>query len=545
MLRERYYGKSSSLSLFKSDSRNMRNLITMSKLPSLSPASEVQRSLSQYCSKGKKLQRMNSSQSELPVCDEDISVKIDYGKGTHQISNIPEVPNFPSVESKHFLDIFKKKIASCSIMCSFYNDVSENISIDNKTKSLNDFHNLFLGVSPIISSLKDEDLQLLYEMCIKNINRRIVPLNTLALFNHDVAMFSDPSWVHLSLIYQIITRLFIEMPYSKFFNHQTIDIMFSVIGSNDVRERSFVIQFLIRFMEQIPSEINYVISRINKTIFEHSDMNYCPYGVHSVLTLFLEICKNSVGSENLLIASFRHNILPLIGDKYFSYFDNILLAIIEYFIEDDNRYSYIVVNMMLKKWPYTKLSKQVVFFNTMSRYLPKMGAKDLSNIIDRVLFIYANALDSECSRVAEAAFSMWTTHGFEKIIADNMKTILPLFIPHIMNALRFHWCQIVRENASFALSSITKHDSRLAERLTKQCTTHGSDLFAENLQMKGWVSIARASSLHYSDINLSSVLLEISSNFSPNNRLTGIEIKPVARPRSNSLGLPSIRNPIK
>jgi len=549
MIKQRYLGRPSSLSLYKSNSQQMKKLFNSSKVPNLTPINQMKNPIPRLTRTGGSVLKPSNDQST-PLSDVNLPTK-SFLRMNSVFNFSPllmiDIQTLPTIESPDFNNILRQKIDACSHLCPFYNEEKENQAIEAKTQHLVEIHRLFIGASPQSNHLSDEQFELIYNMVMKNIVRRLPTLDPMVLFNDDIAPLTEPSWPHLTYAYQILTKLLLEFPEAPFFTFESIIKLLRVVHSSDSRERSQLTQFLLRIVEFRPEFRDQMIVKFVAIVAEHADSGSKPFGISTVLAVFLGILRMSEEMEPLFIHIFRNTLVPLLGDRYFSYFEPNLLGIIDYFVDDDPRNSTIVVNTILKKWPFTKLSKQSTFLSTLARSIPKMGQKDLSPIIQRLFTLFANGTDSECLKVAEAAFSMWTTIGFERVIADNIKYALPILLPHVMRALRAHWSQTIRENASFALNMMNKFDSKQVQAYNNSSTYRTNDSIQENPQLKKWVAVARSASIMDSSLNLSKKLLDITAAFG-SSRGTGSPIfqstiRSAPRARSNSFGQAPITRP--
>ena len=555
MLRTKYAGRQSSLTLYKSSNTASRKLLGGSKLPSLHGIPEsipVQTDYdleSDHDSPRKPVLKLSggfSGMAASPISDLKLPtaslLRLDTFRDLNPIV-INDIPSLPLVDSPSFPAIFKRKIDACNLICPFADEEKEKTSIERKTTHLTEIHRLFIGASPQSNRLSDEQFEMIFNMCMKNIIRRLPNLGALALVNDDVAPLTEPSWPHLSIAYQILMKVLFEFPEAPFITFKTATRLLRVASSGDSRERFQISLFLSRFVEFRQEMLEQLIEKFSSMIQGYMDNLMLPFAIVTILNAFYAILKDISDVTPLFTRFFRSYVVPLLADKYFSFFEQTLINIINFFVEDDQRNSSCVVFLILKKWPYTRLSKQTTFLTILMRCLPKMPQRELQPIIPRIFALLANASDSECFKVAETAFSMWTTIGFERIINDNIKLVLKTFMPHIMNAKHNHWSPSVRNNANFAIQVIMKRDSKLVHNYTKMEEEHEH----ENPTLKQWVVIARSAAKIDHTVNLSKKLNEISSTYSiqfVHKKGINVVSAPTNRARSNSLRTPSQSPPI-
>ena len=516
MLRNKYTGKQSSLTLYKSSSGQVRKLVDAVKLPSLkgtfsSPIIE------NYDKESNEETNAKKKSVHFDLCSAPISdlqqtttslLRFDSFRDLSPII-IEDTPSLPMADSPSFSKVFKRKIEACNQICSFADEEKEKTSIDRKTKYLTEIHKLFIGASPQSNKLSDEDFEVIFNMAMKNIVRRLPNLGPLVFVNEDVAPLTEPAWVHLQIAYQILSKILFEFPEAPFLTFKTIVRILRVSSTSEARERFQIATFISRFVDLRPEFLEPLINKFTKMISAYLDQLSSPFSVATIISAFHIILKDSNDVKPFFTKFFKNCIVPLIGDNYFSFFEQTLLSIVSFFIDDDPRNSSSIVSIILKKWPYTRISKQTTFLAMLMKCMPKMPVRELQPLIPKIFNLLANASDSECYKVAETAFTMWTTAGFERIINDNIKLIVQVFSPHIINAKNNHWSQTVRNNANFAISIISKRDPKFIINFNNQ---FGNAAIQEaERHLKNWALIARDAARKYIDFNLSKKLNEISA----------------------------------
>ena len=524
MFKAFYTGKQSSLTLYKLSPHHKKPAILKSLLPRNFPPIDSQEVETDYVfEKSAESPKKNppktfnlpgifgSPISDLTVTNVSL-LRLDTFRDLNPIL-INDLPELPLIDSPSFPAIFDDKIDACSKICSFADEKCEQVSIDRKTTHLTEIHRLFLGSSPQSSRLTDEQFEQIYNMCMKNIVRRFPNLGPLAFVNVDVAPLMEPAWPHLSIVYNILMKVLYEFPEAQFFTIKTGTRLLRAGASGDSRERQQISTFLAKFMLFRNEFLNPMLEKFAAKIQGYSEGLSTPFTISTIINAFIDIVKDSNDVEPQYTKFFRNCIVPLLADRYFSFFDQSLVKLIDFFTEDDQRNAHYVVHLILKKWPQTSLNKQTTFLSILMRSLPKMTPRELQPMIPKIFALLAQSSDSECMKVAETAFSMWTTIGFERIINDNIKLILKIFTPHIINARHNHWSPAVRSNANFAISVLMKRDSKFIHSISTQ--EQNSQVDIDNEELKTWVVIARSASHTDETLNLSKKLNEISAEYSP------------------------------
>lgn len=457
---------------------------------------------------------------------------------------IEEIPPIPDFSSSRFHAIFMRKINLCMQICSFNKGAGEEKAIETKTDSLQEFLHLFTRSTNPIDLMEDEDIDALFDMIKKNILRRIPSMHQKDLMLDDLPPLVDPQWPHIGICYQILNRLVLSLSQSPNLNLEFYEQMIQVARSPDQNERSQITQFFLNIINQNSANILPLLKRFAVILNDHSATSEDPFSVATILPVMCHIFFNSSVLPSQFFGLFLESILPLLSDRYLVYFAPSLTKIINFFVEESTGIASKVVNAIIRYWPLTKIAKQIIFINLLINALPRMSSKDIQAKIFRIFSIFAQCSKSQSEKVAIASFSFWTSMEMDRIIADNTKVILPIMIPAVTDVIRSHWCPLVRDNASFALSLMNKYDQRLVAELLQQ---KRSEAVYDNPELKKWVSIARTVSHVDRSMNLSLKLHEITQVFnvtqSTNSQSQVMMIKPVTRARSNSQRGPVILRP--
>ncbi|EAY07559.1 hypothetical protein TVAG_211980 [Trichomonas vaginalis G3] len=530
MLRRQYSKKQTSLSLFKSNPPAVRRITGQFEIPPPQlPSNQEEENTN-------KIEENHLSLYDSPIADIKVPqtslLKMDVFRNLAPVELV-DIPTLPQIESSSFQGIFEKKIEACCQICPFADEELERVSIERKTTHLTKLYRLFLGAIPQSTKLTDKNYELLYGMVMRNIVRRLPTIDPLALENYDVSPFTEPSWPHLSIAYSILGKILAEFPNAPFFDFKTLSNILLVAGSADGRERQQIVIFISRFISLNQQFNDPLIQKFASIIENYLDSMHNPFIILTILTTFVAIIRDLGEIPPLFSRFFRHFIVRLLSDIHLPFYDQIMCTIIDLYIEDDSRNSICVVHQVLRHWPYTKLAKQSIFLYLIIKCFPKLPNKEIQPNLTRILNILATSTDSECYRVAEAAFQMWTTHGFDRIINENIKLINHIFAVHVFNARENHWSPTVRNNANFVLSILMKKDPKFGNNFNQESTIDDADC----KKLRFWVYIAREASKVDQSFDLSKKLTEITNVCTPRqiqSRGSNAYIKRPVRQRANS-----------
>lgn len=530
MLHRQYSNKKTSLSLFKSNPPAVRRITGQFNVPPPSLPNNTEENTP------KKESDNHLSLFDSPIADirfpQTSLLKMDVFRNLDPVQ-FDDIPALPNVESSSFQQIFEQKVDACCKICPFADEIAEKESIERKTTYLSELYRLFLGAIPQSTKLTDKNFERLYQMVMRNIVRRLPTIDPLALENYDVSPFTEPSWPHISIAYSILLKILLEFPNAPFFDFKTLANILVVAGTADGRERQQIILFITKYVANFQQFIDPLVRQFANIIENYLDSTPNPYMILTILTAFVQIIKDLGEIPPSFKRFYRFYVVRLLSDINLPFYDQVMVSLVDLYLEDDSRNSICIVHQILRHWPYTKLAKQSTFLYLLMKCFPRMPNKEIQPVITRILHIIADSTDSECYRVAEAAFQMWTTHGFDRIINENLKLINQVFASHVYNARENHWSPTVRNNANFVLSILLKKDPKFGSNLNNETGIDDADC----KKLRYWVYIAREAAKIDQSIDLSKKLTEITNVCTP--RPVGLRqgsgyIKRAPRQRANS-----------
>lgn len=281
----------------------------------------------------------------------------------------------------------------------------------------------------------------------------------------------DPSWSHLQIVYEFLLRL-IASPDTdpklskKYIDHAFVLKLLDLFDSEDPREREYLKTILHRVYGKFMVHRPFIRKSINnifyRFIFETEK--------HNGITELLEILGSIVNGFALPLKE-EHKLfliralIPLHKPKCLAMYHQQLSYCIIQFVEKDCKLADIVIRGMLKYWPITNSSKEVMFLSELEEVLEVTQAQEFQRCMVPLFHRIARCLNSVHFQVAERSFFLWNNDHIEKLIKQNRKIILPIIFPALERNGRNHWNQAVH---SLTLN-VSKFFSELDPDLYKEC----------------------------------------------------------------------------
>lgn len=114
------------------------------------------------------------------------------------------------------------------------------------------------------------------------------------------------------------------------------------------------------------------------------------------------------------------------------------------FVEKDFKLADTVIRGLLKYWPLTNSSKEVMFLGELEEVLEATQAAEFQRCMVPLFRQIGRCLNSTHFQVAERALFLWNNDHIRNLITQNRKVILPIILPALERNARAHWNQAVQ-----------------------------------------------------------------------------------------------------
>ncbi|KAG0503306.1 hypothetical protein HPP92_003378 [Vanilla planifolia] len=137
-------------------------------------------------------------------------------------------------------------------------------------------------------------------------------------------------------------------------------------------------------------------------------------------------------------------LIPLHKPKCLALYHQQLSYCITQFVEKDNKLADTVIRGLLKYWPITNSSKEVMFLGELEEVLEATQEPEFQRCMVPLFRQIARCLNSSHFQVAERSLFLWNNDHVRNLITLNRKMILPIIFPALERNLRGHWNQAVQ-----------------------------------------------------------------------------------------------------
>eukprot|EP00262_Sarcandra_glabra_P006754 TRINITY_DN1927_c0_g4_i1.p1 TRINITY_DN1927_c0_g4~~TRINITY_DN1927_c0_g4_i1.p1 ORF type:complete len:550 (-),score=79.31 TRINITY_DN1927_c0_g4_i1:143-1792(-) len=362
------------------------------------------------------------------------------------------LPSFRDVPSSEKQNLFIKKLNLCCVVFDF-TDPSKNLKEkDVKRQTLLE---LVDYITTLNTKFNEIAMQEITKMVAANLFRTFPSSNNENKFpeafdpeEEEPAM--EPAWPHLQIVYEFLLRFVASSETDaklakRYIDHSFVLRLLDLFDSEDQREREYLKTILHRIYGKFMVHRPFIRKAINnifyRFIFETEK--------HNGIAELLEILGSIINGFALPLKE-EHKLflvralIPLHKPKCVSMYHQQLSYCITQFVEKDFKLADTVIRGLLKYWPITNSSKEVMFLGELEEVLEATQAAEFQRCMVPLFRQIGRCLNSSHFQVAERALFLWNNDHIRNLITQNRKVILPIIFPALERNTRNHWNQAVQ-----------------------------------------------------------------------------------------------------
>lgn len=367
------------------------------------------------------------------------------------IASFEALPSFREVPNSEKQSLFIRKLNMCCVVFDF-TDPTKNL----KEKEIK--RQTLLELVEYVTSVNVKFSEIVMQEAIKMVSANLFrafspqPRENTILEAFDVEEEEpsmDPAWPHLQIVYEFLLR-FVASPETdaklakKYIDHSFVLKLLELFDSEDPREREYLKTILHRIYGKFMVHRPFIRKAINNIfysfIFETEK--------HNGIAELLEILGSIVNGFALPLKE-EHKLflvralIPLHRPRCLGMYHQQLSYCIAQFVEKDCKLADTVIRGLLRYWPVTNSSKEVMFLNELEEVLEATQPPEFQRCMVPLFRQIARCLNSLHFQVAERALFLWNNDHIDNLIKQNRKIILPIIFPALERNGRHHWNQAV------------------------------------------------------------------------------------------------------
>ncbi|CAL5368435.1 unnamed protein product [Camellia sinensis] len=372
--------------------------------------------------------------------------------GNSTFSSYEALPSFRDVPNSEKQNLFSKKLNLCCFVFDFTDPTKNLKEKDIKRQMLVE---LVDYVTSTNGKFTEPVMQEIVKMVSTNLFRTLTPQPRENKVSEGFDMdeeepMMDPAWPHLQIVYEFLLR-FVASPETdaklakRYIDHSFVLRLLDLFDSEDPREREYLKTVLHRIYGKFMVHRPFIRKGINnifyRFIFETEK--------HNGIAELLEILGSIINGFALPLKE-EHKLflvralIPLHKPKCIPMYHQQLSYCITQFVEKDCKLADTVIRGLLRYWPITNSSKEVMFLGELEEVLEATQPPEFQRCMVPLFRQIACCLSSSHFQVAERALFLWNNDHIENLIKHNRKVILPIIFPALEKNARNHWNQAVQ-----------------------------------------------------------------------------------------------------
>ncbi|KAK4798413.1 hypothetical protein SAY86_030739 [Trapa natans] len=362
------------------------------------------------------------------------------------------LPGFKEVPNSEKQSLFIRKLGLCCVVFDFTDPTKNTKEKDIKQQTLLELVDYITCAN---GKFAEVVMQEIVRMVSVNLFRNLTtpPRENKVLEAFDVEdeePSMDPAWPHLQIVYELLLR-FVMSPETdaklakRYIDHSFILRMLDLLDSEDPREREYLKTVLHRVYGKFMVHRPFIRKAINNIFFRFIFETEKHNGIGELLEILGSIINGfalPLKEEHKLFLV--RALIPLHKPKCIPMYHQQLSYCITQFVEKDCKLADTVIRGLLKYWPVTNSSKEVMFLGELEEVLEATQAAEFQRCMVPLFRQIARCLSSSHFQVAERALFLWNNDHIENLIKQNRKVILPIIFPALERNSRSHWNQAVR-----------------------------------------------------------------------------------------------------
>ncbi|PWA94349.1 protein phosphatase 2A, regulatory B subunit, B56, Armadillo-type fold protein [Artemisia annua] len=397
--------------------------------------------------------------------------------GSSIVSNTYEaLPGFKDVPNSEKQNLFIRKLNLCCVVFDF-TDPTKNVK--EKEIKRQTLVELVDYVTSANGKFPEIVMQEIVKMVSVNIFRKLTPqprenkvIETFDGEEEEPCM--DPSWPHLQLVYEFILR-FVASPETdaklakRYIDHAFVLKWLDLFDSEDPREREYLKFVLHRMYGKFMVHRPFIRKAINNIFFRFVFETEKHNGIAELLEILGSIINGfalPLKEEHKLFLV--RALIPLHKPKCIPMYHQQISYCITQFVEKDFKLADTVIRGLLKYWPITNSSKEVMFLSELEEVLEATQPPEFQRCMVPLFRQIARCLSSSHFQVAERALFLWNNDHIENLIRQNREVILPIIYPALERNTKTHWNQAVHSLTFNVRKIFSDADPQLFEECSKK-----------------------------------------------------------------------------
>lgn len=250
--------------------------------------------------------------------------------------------------------------------------------------------------------------------------------------------------------------------------------MVELFDSEDPRERDYLKTILHRIYGKFMSHRAFIRKSISNVFYRFVFETERHNGIGELLEILGSIINGfAMPLKREHVQFLTRALVPLHKPKCVSLYHQQLSYCITQYVEKDPDTAVVILRGVIRFWPWSCSSKQVLFLNEVEEILELMGHEQLQRVHEPLFKILSQCLGSEHFQVSERTLFLWNNEHLVSsgcLSRQHAALILPvIYGPLFRNSLG-HWNSTVEGLAQNVIKLYMDYDIELFDRCSAQYT---------------------------------------------------------------------------
>ncbi|CAF0873854.1 unnamed protein product [Adineta steineri] len=360
-----------------------------------------------------------------------------------ELEALPSLKETPSdQQEKLFID----KLKQCCTLFDFSDCVSDLKSKEIKRACLNEIVDY---ITVTRNCLTENIYPEVITMVSINLFRILPPAGSDSLSEEAGVEDEEPtleaSWPHTQIVYEFFLRFLESLDFQpniakKYIDQKFVLQLLELFDSEDPRERDFLKTILHRIYGKFLGLRAFIRKQINniflRYIYEFERFN----GLAELLEILGSIINGfAVPLKEEHKVFLERVLLPLHKTHSLSLFHPQLTYCVVQFIEKETLLGELIIKSLIKYWPKTCSTKEVLFLNELEEILDIIDSQVFKSVCVPLFKQITRSATSSHFQVAERSLALWSNEYVVQMIEENLEQILPILLPPLCRISKTHW----------------------------------------------------------------------------------------------------------
>lgn len=399
-----------------------------------------------------------------------------------RLIKINELKNLPllkdtAVQKRELL--FKQKLDLCSVVFDFDILESEENHIDQDRPGKELKRETLMELVEWVNTSNGQKLFTETTMCnvvemIKVNIFRSLPPRTNDFDPEEDEPVLEPAWSHLQVVYEFLLRFVVSSEVHARTCKKYIDQNFCVkiielFDSEDPRERDYLKTILHRIYGKFMSHRSFIRRSIQHVFYHFVFETERHNGIGELLEILGSIVNGfALPIKKEHVNFLRRALMPLHKPKCVGLYQQQLTYCVTQYVEKDAETSVEVVKGIIKYWPWSSSTKQVLFINELEEVLELTNTEQIEKLSVPLFGCISRCLSSDHFQVAERALFLWNNEHLYTVgcfCKEYSTLVLPTLYGPLYRNSQSHWNNTVESLSQNVLKTYMDYDMSFFDKI--------------------------------------------------------------------------------